>query len=74
MIYEPGQTIANKYQIEKLIGQGAFGVVYLATHIELNAPRALKVLRQDAPVVDSTIFNDCRALFEQNRSHIKISR
>ena len=65
MTYQPGQTIAGKYQIEKQIGQGAFGVVYLVTHLKLNAPRALKVLRRDAPGIGSTLFHDCRARFEQ---------
>jgi eukaryotic-like serine/threonine-protein kinase len=65
MTYEPGQTIANKYRIEKLIGQGAFGVVYLATHIELNARRALKVLRRDAPGIGSTIYDQGRQRFRQ---------
>ncbi|MEM7202991.1 MAG: serine/threonine-protein kinase [Planctomycetota bacterium] len=36
------------YQIESLVGRGAMGRVYKATHVDLDVPRALKVLRRDA--------------------------
>ena len=39
-----GQVLLNKYHIEALIGEGGFGKVYKATHLQLNALRALKVL------------------------------
>ena len=64
MLYQPGDILLDKYRIEAHIGQGAFGDVYLATHLKLNVPRALKILRRDAPGVGSSEFNDGKARFQ----------
>src|SRR3712207_805316 len=39
----PGTVFAG-YRIEEIIGRGGMGVVYRATHMTLDAPRALKVI------------------------------
>jgi CheY-like chemotaxis protein len=41
----PGGVIAGRYRLESRIGAGAFGTVYKATHLELQAPVAVKVLQ-----------------------------
>src|SRR5688572_22979890 len=41
---EPGQLIAERYCIEGLIGRGAMGAVWRATHVRLNSPVAIKFL------------------------------
>ena len=64
MPYSPGDLLLNKYRIESLIGQGAFAEVYHATHLALNAPRALKILRRDAPGVGTTEYTDFHARFQ----------
>ena len=51
-----GQTLLYKYRIEALIGEGGFGEVYKATHIHLNALRALKVLQRSNDGVGSNIY------------------
>ncbi len=43
---QPGQTLLNKYRIERILGEGAAGQVWLATHQELNALFALKIVRK----------------------------
>lgn len=40
-----GQTIASRYTIEKKIGHGGMGVVYLATHRQLNRRVVVKTLK-----------------------------
>lgn len=39
-----GTTIDGKYKLEKCIGRGGMGAVYLATHIQVNNKVAIKVL------------------------------
>ncbi|MFW6074773.1 MAG: serine/threonine-protein kinase [Chloroflexota bacterium] len=43
---------ANRYEIERLIGEGAFSRTYLATDTVLHRPVALKVLRQEYCTVE----------------------
>jgi cyclophilin family peptidyl-prolyl cis-trans isomerase len=64
MLYQPGAIILGKYRIDRFIGKGASAEVYLATHLELKAPRSLKILSRDLPGVGSTAFGDYRQRFE----------
>jgi serine/threonine protein kinase len=42
-----GTLVDGRYRIEEQIGEGGMGVVYRATHVTLNKPLALKILRGD---------------------------
>jgi eukaryotic-like serine/threonine-protein kinase len=44
-----GSTVGD-FQVERLLGRGGMGEVYLATQLSLNRPVALKVLRPDVMV------------------------
>ena len=52
-----GRVIANRYRIESLVGAGAIGAVYKATHVDLPRTFAIKVLhphfRTDAQLLSS---------------------
>jgi formylglycine-generating enzyme required for sulfatase activity/tRNA A-37 threonylcarbamoyl transferase component Bud32 len=63
MILPTGTIIHTKYRIDNLIGQGAFAHVYRATHLELRAARALKVLRRDAAGLGTDQFLDYEQRF-----------
>ena len=39
-----GQTLDEKYQIERELGRGGMGTVYLATHLGTERPVAVKVI------------------------------
>ena len=42
---QPGTTLqGGKYRIERVLGQGGFGITYLAVQIDLNRPVAIKEL------------------------------
>jgi serine/threonine-protein kinase len=43
---EPGRVLAGRYRIERFLGEGAMGVVYLAEHELLRQKVALKLMRQ----------------------------
>ena len=64
MSYQIGEILLDKYRIEALLGQGAFGDVYSATHLTLNVRRAIKVLRHDAPGVGSSMYNNAGQRFQ----------
>lgn len=44
---EPGTVIRGKYRIERKLGRGGMGTVYLAEHIMLGRPRALKFISSE---------------------------
>ena len=46
-----GELIAGKYKIQKLIGQGAMGRVYLAIQEPIDRPVAIKILHQHLDLV-----------------------
>jgi serine/threonine protein kinase len=41
---QPGQMLADKYRVEKILGAGGMGVVVAARHVELNVLVAIKFL------------------------------
>ena len=46
----PGEIVASKYVVERLLGQGGMGVVVAARHLELDQRVAIKFLVSDADV------------------------
>jgi len=42
-----GQVFLGKYRVDAVLGHGGMGVVVKATHLGLNDPVAIKMLRQD---------------------------
>jgi serine/threonine-protein kinase len=51
--YEPGQVIAEKYELRSLLGEGGMGSVWLASNRLLDLPVALKLLRADFDAQDA---------------------
>ena len=51
----PGEIVAGKYRVDRVLGQGGMGVVVGATHLTLNQKVALKfmlpVMAAEAPIV-----------------------
>ncbi|HSN25852.1 MAG TPA: serine/threonine-protein kinase [Kofleriaceae bacterium] len=44
---EVGSIVAGKLRIERILGEGGMGVVAAATHLQLDQPVAIKVLRAE---------------------------
>ena len=53
---EPGEVIANRYEIERLCGTGGMAVVYRARDMQADVPVALKVLRTGSRGADLKRF------------------
>jgi WD40 repeat protein len=45
--FDPGTVIRGKYRIERLLGRGGMGAVYLAEHLLLGRMRALKFISSE---------------------------
>ncbi|HET9232546.1 MAG TPA: serine/threonine protein kinase, partial [Candidatus Eisenbacteria bacterium] len=43
--YAPGDIIAAKYRLERLLGEGGMGAVWAAHNIALDSPVAIKLIR-----------------------------
>lgn len=50
-----GTVLAGRYRIEGEIGSGSIGIVYRATHLQLDLPVAVKVLRMGLGVEPETL-------------------
>ena len=50
-----GQIIAERYRVQKLLGEGGMGAVYRAEHIHMRKIVALKVLHAEMTTVDEVV-------------------
>ena len=65
-LFQPNDIILNgKYKIEKQLGAGAFGEVYLVTNTILGVLQAIKVAHRAIPGFGSTRFEEAFGRFRQ---------
>ncbi|HEX3598207.1 MAG TPA: serine/threonine-protein kinase, partial [Polyangiaceae bacterium] len=50
-----GSVLAGRYRVEKLLGEGGMGRVYLAEHVLMRKPVALKVLHPEMTVIPDVV-------------------
>ncbi|HJS22907.1 MAG TPA: serine/threonine-protein kinase [Pyrinomonadaceae bacterium] len=66
------QFIAGRFRIEREIGTGGMGTVYLATHLDLERPVAVKIIRRefasDADVADR-FLREARTMAKLRHPH-----
>jgi eukaryotic-like serine/threonine-protein kinase len=68
-----GTIVGDKYRIDGVLGAGGMGVVLSATHLELDAPVAIKVLRAElakSPDLASQLLFEARAVARLRSSHV----
>ena len=53
-----GVVLADKFRVERLLGEGGYGVVYAGTHLVLGAPIAVKLLKVDLQSSDASRIAD----------------
>jgi eukaryotic-like serine/threonine-protein kinase len=64
--FSPGTVVADRFRIERLLGMGGMGLVYLARDTELNIEVALKLLRPE--------LASRRDAFERFRQELLLAR
>ena len=65
MTLEPGQVVANRYRLDRIVGEGGMGVVWAATHVLTEKRCALKFLKGDRsadPKGQQRLLHEARAI------------
>ncbi len=65
--------LIGQYKLERLLGEGSMGRVFLARHVTLGRPAAIKVLRAEHAQNQNLIqrfFHEARAVNQINHEHI----
>src|SRR5258706_15412718 len=68
----PGDVLAGKYRVDRVLGRGGMGVVLAVTDLESDAPRALKLLGPEALAHETTVerfFREARATARLTSEH-----
>src|SRR5580700_3489838 len=69
----PGDVIAEKYRVERLLGRGGMGAVFAAQHLILNQRVALKLLLgelADSQEASTRFVNEARAAAQIQGEHV----
>ncbi len=72
-IPKPGQVLAGKYRVERIIGVGGMGAVVEATHLQLDQRVALKFLLRDAvrsPEIVTRFLREAKAATKIRTEHV----
>jgi serine/threonine-protein kinase len=69
----PGQVLAGKFQIERIVGEGGMGIVVEAMHLQLEERVALKFLRREVmklPDVVARFDREARSAVKLKSEHV----
>src|SRR5689334_16738223 len=69
---EPGDVLAGKYRVERVIGVGGMGIVVAAMHIQLEERVALKFMKREAmgPEANARFLREARAAARIKSEHV----
>src|SRR5262245_17011196 len=62
-LYQPGDIIAQKYRLTRLLGEGGMGAVWLARNLKLDVDVAIKLIRHElaTPETAQRLLQEARA-------------
>src|SRR2546423_15314070 len=70
---QPGDVLAGKYRVERVLGVGGMGVVVAATHLQLRQTVALKLMRPEAienPEAVERFLREARSAAKLRSRHV----
>ncbi len=70
--HRPGDVLAGRYRVERVIGRGGVAVVLAVTDLASDEPRAVKLLGRAARALPSTVerfFREARAMARLTSEH-----
>src|SRR5262245_53856843 len=67
-----GSILEGRYRLDRIVGEGGFGVVYAGSHLTLATPIAVKIVRPDARLADiaGSFLEEARMLSRLRHSNI----
>src|SRR5258708_6744084 len=68
-----GEILGGKYRVDQVLGEGGMGVVYVAEHLELREPVAIKVLhprRATDPEIVARFLREGRTAVKIRGGHV----
>jgi len=69
----PGETLAGKYRVERVLGSGGMGIVLAARHLQLDERVAIKLLRPELArngPVNARFVREARAAVKIKSEHV----
>jgi serine/threonine-protein kinase len=71
--FNGGDLIAGKYRVDRILGAGGMGVVVAATHVDLDRPVAVKLIREELasdPGVVERLMLEARSAAKIKSDHV----
>ena len=65
-----GDVVAQRYRLDRIVGEGGLGVVWAATHVVTMKPVALKILKFRYPEIDKRFLREARVAGVVNHPNI----
>jgi serine/threonine-protein kinase len=71
-LLEPGDRVADRYKVERLLAKGGMGALFVAVHEDLGTEVAIKVLAQSADdeTVKARFLREARAAARLKSEHV----
>jgi eukaryotic-like serine/threonine-protein kinase len=66
----PGSVLADRYRLERILGEGGTGVVWEATHVVMRRRVALKILKSKDEEASHRFFREARVTAALRHAHI----
>ncbi|WP_394822201.1 serine/threonine-protein kinase [Pendulispora albinea] len=71
--FAAGDVVADRYRLERIVGEGGMGIVWAATHLTTGRAVAIKVLKRNGPDDAARLLREARvAASLQHRNIIQV--